>query len=638
MKNTTAFILLCSLLSLQGKAKEGSYAASTIPANLLKNAHAVVRFNDAKYTITGPDEYTLVEKIAITVLDEKGVNDADFVRGYGKELTIKDISGSLYDKSGSLVKTVKKKEIQDFAGFGNSFVDDYRIKRHSFNTHNYPYTTEYEVELVNNSTLSLGRWHPLPYHYCSAEEANITIEYPASFPFRYRTFGLPEKLELAQTPKLNTLSLKLVDVPAITEGDELSTDDKDRLPELILAADTFVLFGEAGSMANWKDMGRFFYNLNEKRDVLSPEVKQVVHQLTDTCTSNLSKITVLYQYLQKNTRYVSIQLGIGGWQTFDAAFVCEKKYGDCKALSNFMKSMLKEAGITGYAAIVGAGRNEPKKMDERFPYNVFNHVILCVPQGKDTIWLECTSHDLPVGYLSSFTADRNVLLNTPDGGIVVHTPVYGKETNILARKATLAINDKDVLTGTIFSMERGGFWDQEKSRVIDVESSALSQRLGTKYTFSSYKVTSSNINNFAKCGIPYLTEDVGVEATAEITRSGKNLILSCNMLSLPKLSAVRADTSTEPFQLHSSFVVMDTVIIALNGTYAPNTPMKETSVTHPFGSYQVNFSLVDGKTLMKTSTYSINAGIYTAEQFKSYKKMVAESSSASKNKVMLLGS
>src|SRR5207244_663743 len=96
---------------------------------------------------------------------------------------------------------------------------------------------------------------------------------------------------------------------------------------------------------SWQELGKFQVQLNSGRDKLPDAVKQTVHQLTDQISDPKEKVRILYEYLQRNTRYISIQLGIGGFQPFDASFVASKSYGDCKALSNYMYSLLKEANI-----------------------------------------------------------------------------------------------------------------------------------------------------------------------------------------------------------------------------------------------------------------------------------------------------
>jgi len=57
---------------------------------------------------------------------------------------------------------------------------------------------------------------------------------------------------------------------------------------------------------------------------------------------------------------VSIQIGIGGWQPFDASTVQRLSYGDCKALANYMKTLLEAVGLSANYCLVNAGKMHPQ--------------------------------------------------------------------------------------------------------------------------------------------------------------------------------------------------------------------------------------------------------------------------------------
>ena len=159
-----------------------------------------------------------------------------------------------------------------------------------------------------------------------------------------------------------------------------------------------------------------------------PQRVAEIKKMTDTIKTDKEKARFLYKYMQQNMRYVSIQLGIGGLKPFPATFVDEKKYGDCKALSNYMKALLKAVDINSYYTEINAFANE-EPADPSFPYDSFNHVILCVPFKNDTTWLECTSNTQPFGQLGSFTENRRALIITEDGGRLINTPKSTADEN-----------------------------------------------------------------------------------------------------------------------------------------------------------------------------------------------------------------
>ena len=56
-------------------------------------------------------------------------------------------------------------------------------------------------------------------------------------------------------------------------------------------------------------------------------------------TDPIEKAKIVYKYMQEKTRYISVQVGIGGFKPMLAKDVDRLGYGDCKALSNYTKAL-----------------------------------------------------------------------------------------------------------------------------------------------------------------------------------------------------------------------------------------------------------------------------------------------------------
>jgi hypothetical protein len=409
MKRSTIFFFIFLTTTSTGYAADGEFAVSNIPADILRDANVVKRKEEIRFDMDNTAKPRLYKKYVLTILNENGDKDAVFSESYNKFQEVTSIDGVLYDDKGKKIKSLKKDEIKDMSGTSQeNLIDDHRVKYHNFFYRTYPYTVEYEFEIKFNTSAYFPEWVPQEGYYYAVQQSSISIIFPKSYTIRYKALNYPGEPNKTELKGNNVYSWEIKNMKII---------EKEFAGPSWYYLTTFVLFGPSefqmdnyqGNMSTWKEWGNFVNNLKQNKDVLPDNVKKDVHQLTDGIPDIRKKIAILYEYLQKNTRYISIQLGIGGWQPFDANYVASKKYGDCKALSNYMYALLKEAGIPSYYALIEAGDDEDDIMTD-FPSPQFNHATLCVPVGKDSVWLECTSQTKPMGYIGGFTGNRHALL------------------------------------------------------------------------------------------------------------------------------------------------------------------------------------------------------------------------------------
>lgn len=434
------------------------YIAANIPDSLKQDVNSVVRYSNDDVTIKGPGEAIVKHHKIITILNEKADDEALIEFGYNRKYdTYSSILIQVFNADGILLKKYHKSDMYDGSQVNNeTIVTDDRFLGLRHTIANYPTTIEVSYEENLSSFITLDDWHIQALEQSVQHETyKVSAKHNMGFRYKYKNISLnPVKVT---ADDLDTYVWQVSNLSAIKK--EEGSKPWSVLPAVLFGTGTFSYYGYAGDMHSWQDYSRWVYDLNKDVCTLSPERIAEVRKMTDTIKTDKAKAEFLYKYLQQSTRYVSVQLGIGGFKPFDANFVDKKKYGDCKALANYMYALLAAINIPSYWAVVRAGDNE-YAADPNFPNNNFNHEILCVPFKNDTTWLDCTMTYRQFGQPGPFTENRNALLITANGGKLVNTPKSTATENQFNSEVHLAIDSDGGAKAHIKILSTGEYREQ----------------------------------------------------------------------------------------------------------------------------------------------------------------------------------
>lgn len=597
---------------------QNPYDTRLVPDSLLKGADVVKRIDENTFRIRDLNQLVQYQKVAYTILNEKGDRFGYISEFYNKFQEITLFDATLFDRDGKKIRSVKRNEVKDESAVsGISLMDDNRIKWFNFFYKEYPYTVEFVIETESRNTMFFPKWLPVNEEKMGVVQSSFTVYCPKDYELRYKLLGGAADAVKTETEKEKVFSWQSKNLlPVFKEPYSLSWYDL--TPTVVLAPGKFILQDYAGDMNSWDNFGRFASQLNMGRDLLPENIKAVVRQITGPLQTDKEKIYALYKYLQDNTRYISVQLGIGGWQPFEAAYVASKKYGDCKALSNYMFALLKEAGINSHYTLVNAGKDPNKKWFlTDFSNSGFNHAIVCVPNKGDTVWLECTSQIAYPGYMSDFTDNRYALLITPEGGKVVKTPHYGVNENEQLRKVNAVINEQGNVAIRAITTYRAQKQDRLFGLVNASSKEKVNEVLKTGLDLPNYDLISYDYQSRLE-KYPVMEEVLDISALHYVQISGKRLFVIPNIMSRSFFKPMADSTRKFPLRFDNEYRDIDTAVIEVPGGYKPESMPKETAFKSPFGSYSSSVK-VEGNKIFYTRLLEKYEGIFNPS---SYPEMV----------------
>ncbi len=623
--------LIFPIMLLSAAFCQQSYATDLIPSYLRERALATVRHDETIVHMRAHNHVTLSRKRAVTIHHRNADEHAAIVMYYNKSRDIQSVKGEIYNEFGIQIGKFSLKDFRDHSASGqNNLYDDVRVKHYQPSVTQYPYTIVYTAEIRENQNLWIPVWRPDYDFDVSVEKSTYTFQCGPDEHIRIDERNYAGKPIIETTDKLKSYVWHIENVIA-SRSEPYSPPRHLNCVQVRLVPQRFQYYRRTGQFSDWNECGKWIYDvlLSNKRSLPAATVAKV-KSMTEQASTPKEKAHILYEYLQAKTRYISIQVGIGGLEPFPAESVDRLGYGDCKALVNYMQSMLDVVDIPSYYCVVEAGRLKEDISRDFANVSDGNHIILCIPFENDTTWLECTSQKSPFGFLGDFTDDRLVLACTPGGGKLLRTPKYSEKENLQYREAYFQILDDGSLKGSVKTTFAGTQLDNHFHNSYQPNSEQL-KNLAKWY----------NVDNisFDKISYKILTDSLKVEETFDAfiknyaVASSKFLILHPNIFN---------STSTVPqvrnrlndVYINRGYTDVDIITYTLPRHIDPNIQPVIKKLEVPMGTYELRTHIKDGK-LTSYRRIQLREGRYPVAQYEDFHHFMQDANAADRGKYNL---
>ena len=575
----------------------------------IKAQKAVIEESVTDIVCDGPTHVIAHYKEIVTVLNPQGASLANFACSCSNKDKLTSFKGQVTDANGRIIRKLKESELQKYELSKHLAVDDYTMFL-DYTPPVYPVTITYEWTIDSRDDLiTFPRFCPQTDYNVSVKKASYRLKAPKSMTILHAQQNIANEVNIDKSSKYTQLlTLEANDLP-ILEKKTYSHPLREKMPMALFAPADFTYYDTQGSQRSWKDFGLWQYNLIQGLDILPENVRQQLHQLTDTMKTDREKVEVLYRHLGKTTRYVAILLGIGGWKPATATSVYKSGFGDCKGLTNYMRAMLKEVGIASNYTLISTTNH--RFMKDYTCAGQMNHAILQVPLPKDTLWLECTNPRLPMGYVHEEIAGHDAIEISEQGGRLVRLPIYADSTNLMRSTVNIHLS-QDGTANLKVSQET--FNRQYENRIPMAKMNEKErQKILPRIVYAP--LTEIKSIDFSENGAK-ITMETEIKSQKYANQTGQRLFVPICPLhhgyTVPNDAAERE----EDIWLEMGYLNEDDITLTIPNGYTIEACPKNISIEQPFASF--SFSLHrDDKTIHIKNRLLMRSGMFDKSLFPS---------------------
>ncbi|MGK7390828.1 MAG: DUF3857 domain-containing protein [Candidatus Cyclobacteriaceae bacterium M2_1C_046] len=540
------------------------------------------------------------------------------------------VEAYILDENGDKVRKVKKKEVITRSNFSAStFHEDNMVKEFTLKWHQYPYQIYYRYKTITHPFLYIAHWIPYIQPNIPTRNAVLKVEVPGDYEVLTNVNGEYE-FKKDEIDDAYLYSWHAKNLAAVTK-EKLSPPLYELLPKIAVIPKNFT-YGTPGSFESWASFGEWQENLIHNLDVLPQREKNKVDELLQGIDDKKEIIKVLYNYMQDNTRYINVAIDIGGLKPYPASYVSDNKYGDCKALTIYMKALLKYAGVNSYYTIIHAG-DSPVKIDTSFPGQQFNHVILNAPLANDTVWLENTANYLPVNYLGTFTQNRYALVVDGQNSRLIKTPALHMDQVVVKNIFEIKLNEQGDGEVNISRTLRGDDFDSYKYYQHNYKKEELTPLITGYLNFTDYELINYDLV-YPDRDKPEMNVVINLIVKDQLKEYGSTLALKPVGFSTIELEkpGLRKHVLRIPFPRNQ----IDSLTYDLTNfqNYELELP-EEINIQNKYFIYKETYELRENKLVIKRH-FLLPAGEYSVKDYASFYAAMKEIDEANRKSVITL--
>jgi Domain of Unknown Function with PDB structure (DUF3857)/Transglutaminase-like superfamily len=274
--------------------------------------------------------------------------------------------------------------------------------------------------------------------------------------------------------------------------------------------------------ALWAQIGNWYDGLASPRTEAPGDIAAKSRELAGTDADFMDRIQRVAQFLQRDIRYVGIEIGIGGFQPHAAADIFKNRYGDCKDKATLLISMLNAVGVRATWVLVDTHRGV---VDPAVPSVAGNHAIAAIEipvgyndprlravvtakTGKRYLIFDPTNESVSIGLLPTYEQGGYGTLVAGKDSQVIQLPLLKPDADLSTRSATFDLAADGTLKGKVTEMRFG----------------ASSDRIRRLYFQNGEKEQRENLERNLRLDLPAFT--LGAESAQNAHDLDKQMLLT----------------------------------------------------------------------------------------------------------------